>query len=161
MVEILEFLNEFTLEILYKTSEEPEVVKAWIITIKDPDAPDAEVKTAQVKLKQLAEDMGIPCVIRDLLTYERAFIGKQLRSGSITSIERFEFLQFRLAMFHEVMAKVRRDFSTFLPSLKNTIDKGNMAYFRARLSKHDITNDGDKIKKGENYLRGEGGPGKM
>ena len=63
MVEILEFLNEFTLEILYKTSEEPEVVKAWISTIKEPDAPDAEVKTAQVKLKQLAEDMGIPCVI--------------------------------------------------------------------------------------------------
>ena len=93
MVEILEFLNEFTLEILYKTSEEPEVVKAWIITIKDPDAPDAEVKTAQVKLKQLAEDKGIPCVIGDLLTYGRAFIGKQLRSESITSIERFEFLQ--------------------------------------------------------------------
>ena len=149
MVEILEFLNEFTLEMLWKTADEPAVVKAWIDTIKDGETSDDEVELAEVKLMELAKTKGLPSMIGDQLTFERAFIAKKLRKGSITKIESFDLLQFRLAMFHELMAKVRRDFSTFLPNLTNTQDKGNLAYFRARLSKYEITNDGDKIKKGE------------
>jgi hypothetical protein len=47
------------------------------------------------------------------------------------------------------MSKISKDFALFLPSLSNSLDKGNLAYFRARLSKHGISNEGDKIKKGE------------
>ena len=54
-------------------------------------------------------------------------------------------------MFHLLMAKVRRDYSEFLPSLANVLDRGNLALFRARLSKHEISNDGNKIKKGEKH----------
>ena len=91
---------------------------------------------------------GLPSVIGDQLTYERAFVAKELRKGNITAIERFDLLQFRMAMFHELMAKLRKDYALFLPSLSNILDKGTLAYFRARLSKHEITNDGNKIKKG-------------
>ena len=149
MVQILEFLHELTLEIYWKTAKDPELVKAWIDTIKDSSASEEDMEAAQKHLKDLAKEKGVPSVIGDLLTYERAFVGKQLRSGSINCIEKFDFLQFRLAMFHELMAKLMRDYSTFLPNLTNTLDKGNIAYFRARLSKHEITNIGDKIKKGK------------
>ena len=152
MVEILDFLNEFTLEMLWKTAEDPESVKSWIDTIKNCESADEEVELAESKLMKLAQTKGLPSVIGDQLTYERAFIAKKLRSGSINKIESFDLLQFRLAMFHELMAKVRKDYSTFLPTLSNTLDKGTLAYFRARLSKHDITNDGDKIKKGEKFF---------
>lgn len=151
MVEILEFLNEFTLEILWKTSENTEIVKSWIDTIKNTSASDEDIKKAERELNKHAVDKGLPSVIGDLLTYERAFIAMKLRAGSITSLERFDLLKLRLAMFHEQMAKVRRDFTTFLPVLSNTLDIGNLAYFRARLSKHEITNDGDKIKKDGQY----------
>ena len=77
---------------------------------------------------QLAKQKGLPSVIGDQLTYERAYIGKKLRNGNITAIERFELLQFRLAMFHMLMAKVRKDYSVFLPNLSNVLDKGNLAY---------------------------------
>ena len=151
MVEVLDFLNELSLEIFWKTAEEPEVVKDWIETVRNPGSSDMDVELAQSKLSALAEAKGLPSVIGDLLTYERAFVAMKLRSGSITGIERFDLMKFRLAMFHEKMAKIRRDYSTFLPSLTNTLDKGNLAFFRARLSKHDITNDGDKIKKDGNF----------
>ena len=151
MVKILEFLNEFTLEMVWRTSNEPENVKALIDVVKSSDSTDEEVSVAESELLALAKKKGLPLVIGDQLTYERAFIGKQLRKGNITAIERFDMLHLRLAMFHELMAKVRKDYQVFLPSLSNVLDKGNLAYFRARLSKHEITNDGNKIKKGQNF----------
>ena len=149
MVEILSFLNEFFLEMLWRTSDHPDGTKALINIIKDSDADDDAVERAEEELEELAKKKGLPSVLGDQLTYERAFIGQKLRQGAISSIERFDFLKFRLAMFHALMAKVRLDYQEFLPSLSNTLDKGNLSYFRARLSKHLITNDGDKIKKGE------------
>ena len=128
---------------------EADVVKSLIDIINDRESSDKDVETAEAKLKEVAEKKGFPMVIGDQLTYERAFIAKKLRKGNITSIESFELLQCRLAMFHLLMAKVRQDYSVFLPNLSNTLDRGNMAFFRARLSKHEITNDGDKIKKGK------------
>ena len=149
MVEILNFCNEFTLEMLWKTSENPRDVKSLIDIVKGCDATDEVVEIAENELMELAKMKGLPSIIGDQLTYERAFIGQKLRQGAITKIESFQLLKFRLAMFHALMAKVRQDYKEFLPSLSNILDKGNLAYFRARLSKHEITNDGDKIKKGE------------
>jgi hypothetical protein len=76
----------------------------------------------------------------------------KLRKGNITQIESFDLLHFRMAMFHELMAKVCKDFAVFLPSLSNSLDRGNLAYFRARLSKHDVSNEENKIKKGQKNL---------
>ena len=149
MVEILDYINEFTLEILWKTAEDPQKIKLLIDIIKSDASPDEDVEKAESELMRLAKQRGLPSIIGDQLTYERAFIGKKLRKGNITNIESFDLLQFRMAMFHELMSKISKDYSLFLPSLSNTLDKGNLAYFRARLSKHEISNDGDKIKKGE------------
>lgn len=134
---------------LWRTSDTPSEVRSLINIIKDKESTDDQVESATAKLMEIAEKRGVPSVIGDQLTYERASIGKQLRKGNITVIESFHLLRFRLAMFHALMAKLRQDYTTFLPSLSNILDKGNLAFFRARLSKHDITNDGDKIKKGE------------
>ena len=150
MVEILSYLNEFTLEIMWKTAENQSEIKALIDIIKNRDSSDEQVEAAESELIDLAEKKGLPSVLGDQLTYERAALGKKLRKGNITKIESFHLLRFRLAMFHALMAKVRQDYSVFLPTLSNILDKGNLAFFRARLSKHDISNDGDKIKKG-NY----------
>ena len=148
MVEILSFVNEFTLKILMKTSDEPDVVKHLISVVKGSESTDEEVAEAESDLLLRGKKKGLPSVIGDQLTYERAFVAKELRKGNITAIERFDLLQFRMAMFHELMAKLRKDYALFLPSLSNILDKGTLAYFRARLSKHEITNDGNKIKKG-------------
>ena len=149
MVEILNFINEFTLDVLWRTSSDPVRVKTLIDVLKSNDSTDEDVRVAESDLVVLAKKKGLPLIIGDQLTYERAFVGKELRKGNITAIERFDLLQFRMAMFHLMMAKVRRDYSEFLPSLSNVIDRGNWASFRARLSKHEICNDGNKIKKGE------------
>ena len=151
MVEILSFLNEFNLDVLIETSEDPDRMKNLIAVLKDNDSSDEEVSIAESELVAAAKKKGLPLIIGDQLTYERAFIGKELRKGNITAIERFDLLQLRLAMFHLLMAKVRRDYSEFLPSLTNVLDRGNLAFFRARLSKHEISNDGSKIKKGEKH----------
>ena len=63
MVEILEFLNEFTLEMLWKTAEEPEVVRSWIDTIKGSESDDDEVKLAEWNLMELAKTKGLPLKI--------------------------------------------------------------------------------------------------
>ena len=152
MVEILSFVNDFTLEMLWKTARNPDETKLLIDVIKSDDSSDEEVDQAEAELMEIAKQKGLPSVIGDQLTYERAFIGKKLRKGNITKIESFDLLQFRLAMFHELMAKVCKDFSVFLPSLSNSLDKGNLSYFRARLSKHEISNEGNKIKKGQRNL---------
>ena len=149
MVEILEYLNDFTLEMVWRTSGDPDAVKGLVDVVKSADSTDEQLDVAKSELLSLAKKKGLPLVIGDQLTYERAFIGKQLRKGNITVIERFDLLQLRLAMFHKLMAKVRKDYQVFLPSLSNVLDKGNLAYFRGRLSKHEITNEGSKIKKGE------------
>ena len=77
MVEILSFLNEFTLEMLWKTSSDPETTKLLIDTIKKEDTCDEDVEQAEEVLMNLAKLKGLPCVIGDQLTYERAAIGKK------------------------------------------------------------------------------------
>ena len=149
MVEILQYLNEFTLEMLSKTARDPSQVEKLIDIIKGDASSDIDVEEAQAELMKVAQKKGLPSIIGDQLTFERAFVAKELRKGNITMIESFSLMQFRMAMFHELMAKLSKDFSTFLPSLSNSLDRGNLAHFRARLSRHDISNDESKIKKGE------------
>ena len=148
MVEILDKINDLFVEVLTLSSDKPELAKKYIAVLLNSQSTDQEIATAENELMKIAKIKGLPFVIGDQLTYERAFIAKELRRGNITSIERLDFLLLRLAPFHLLMAKVGRDFKIFLPSLTNILDKGTLAYIRARLSRHEITNDGDKIKKG-------------
>ena len=116
---------------------------------KSSDSTDEDVARAETHLLNIAKRRGLLLIIGDQLTYERAFISKQLRKGSITSIERFDLLCFRLAMFHLLMAKLRKDYELYMLNMSNVFDRSTMAFIRARLSKHEITNEGDRIKKGK------------
>ena len=90
---------------LWKTSDNPNEVRSMIDIIRGKDSSDEQVESATAELMKIAEKKGLPSVIGDQLTYERASIGKQLRKGNITVIESFHLLRFRLAMFHALMAK--------------------------------------------------------
>jgi hypothetical protein len=99
------FINNPLLEMLWKTSDNPNEVRSMIDIIRGKDSSDEQVESATAELMKIAEKKGLPSVIGDQLTYERASIGKQLRKGKITVIESFHLLRFRLAMFHALMAK--------------------------------------------------------
>ena len=73
---------------LWRTSDTPSEVRSLINIIKDKESTDDQVESATAKLMEIAEKRGVPSVIGDQLTYERASIGKQLRNGNITVIER-------------------------------------------------------------------------
>ena len=149
MVEVLDHINEYFLDVLCNTEEHSADVKRLIAVLKSSDSTDEDVARAETHLLNIAKRRGLLLIIGDQLTYERAFISKQLRKGSITSIERFDLLRFRLAMFHLLMAKLRKDYELYMPNMSNVFDRSTMAFIRARLSKHEITNEGDRIKKGK------------
>ena len=84
----------------------------------------------------------------DLLTYERFECCKRLRQGSVSALERYDFMPlFRLGMFHLRMNKTIMDLECGMPTEVNIEDDISLGYFRTTLGLNRITNKAENIKR--------------
>ena len=148
MFKIMDTLQLEFLHMVGQQSEKGEEFLNDLEVLQSVDCEGSLRREAKNRVDREVLRAGEMIVHGDLLTNVRFETCKRLKQGSITSIERYDYMKiFRLGLFHLRMAKTIQDLQTGMPNEVNIDDDLSLGWFRTELGLNGISNKEDAIKR--------------
>ena len=139
------------MEYLQLVGEQAKNKEAFFYDLEVLQSVDCESSKRKEAKKRVDEEVlcaGEMILHGDLLTNIRFETCKRLKQGSITSIERYDYMKiFRLGLLHLRMSKTIQDIETGMPHEVNVDDELSLGWFRTELGLTRISNKEDNIKR--------------
>ena len=152
MFKIMDSLQHQYLVMVGQQSENSEEFFKDMELVLSVDCDSDLRKEAKRRIDKEVLKAGEMILHGDLLTNIRFETCKRLKQGSITPIERYDYMKiFRLGLFHLRMNKTIMDLKGGMQNLVNVDDELSLGWFRTMLGLNNISNKEDNIKRCGNF----------
>ena len=148
MFKIMDALQCEYLELVGQQSDNKDMFFKDLDVILSVEGDAAMRKEAEKRIRQEVLSAGEMICHGDYLTNIRFETCKRLKQGSVTAIERYDFMKmFRLGLFHLRMTKTIQDLECGMKNEVNLDDVLSLGWFRTILGLNNISNKEENIKR--------------